>query len=130
MSNEKLEAYKKEFIEWGRWVRCDPDRLSYPSPWFEMIMRDNIPCSSVSPNITDDRAMAIDKAVSRLSRYSVLQYQIFVLYFAKNISEYKIAKMADMRVFSNGRIKNARNIIKENLSGAMGYVIAFLENNA
>ncbi|AKI27187.1 hypothetical protein CPI14_03795 [Moraxella catarrhalis] len=130
MSNEKLEAYKKEFIEWGRWVRCDPDRLSYPSPWFEMIMRDNIPCSSVSPNIIDDRAIVIDKAVSRLSRYSVLQYQIFVLYFAKNIPEYKIAKMADMRVFSNGRIKNARNIIKENLSGAMGYVIAFLENNA
>lgn len=130
MSNEKLEAYKKEFIEWGRWVRCDPDRLSYPSPWFEMIMRDNIPCPSVSPNITDDRAMAIDKAVCALARYSVLQYQVFVLYFAKNIPEYKIAKMADMRVFSNGRIKNARNIIKENLSGAMGYVIAFLENNA
>ena len=128
MTNEKLEAYKKEFIEWGKWTRHNPDRLYYPNTWFELIMRDNTPQQCTSYQITDERAMQIDKALSKLAKYSVFQYQVFALYYAKGVPEYKIAKMADMRVF--GKIKNTRNIIKENLSAANGYVIAFLENNA
>ncbi|MPW47497.1 antiterminator Q family protein [Moraxella catarrhalis] len=124
MSNEKLEAYKKEFIEWGRWVRCDPDRLSYPSPWFEMIMRDNIPCSSVSPNITDDRAMAIDKAVCALARYSVLQYQVFCMRYLLGYSERRIADLADERI-----LRNRRNRVKQELDKAGGFIYGFLENN-
>ena len=114
-----------EFHEWGKWARHNPDRLDYPSQWFEMIMRDNVPSPSYSYNITDDRAMAIDKAVCALARYSVLQYQVFCMRYLLDIPEYKIAEMADLRI-----VANRRNRVKQELDKAGGFIYGFLENNA
>ena len=112
-----------EFREWGEWSRHNPDRLDYPSPWL-MIMRDNVPSPSGGYNITDDRAMAIDKAVCALARYSVLQYQVFCMRYLLNIPEYKIAEMTDDRVLSN-----KRNRVKQELDKAGGFIYGFLEQN-
>lgn len=113
-----------EFHEWGKWARHNPDRLDYPSPWFEMVMRDNVPYPSNPPNITDDRAMAIDKAVCALARHSVLQYQVFCMRYLLDIPEYKIAEMADDRV-----LLKKRNRVKQELDKAGGFIYGYLENN-
>ncbi|UYZ74925.1 hypothetical protein LP123_05145 [Moraxella bovis] len=113
-----------EFHEWGKWSRHNPDRQGYPRPWLEMIMRDNVPSPSARYSITDDRAMAIDKAVCALARYSVLQYQVFCMRYLLDIPEYKIAEMADPRI-----VANRRNRVKQELDKAGGFIYGFLENN-
>lgn len=114
-----------EFHEWGKWARHNPDKLGYPSPWFEMVMRDNVPYSYSTPNITDDRAMAIDKAVCALARYSVLQYQVFCMHYLLGYSERRIADLADERI-----LHNRRNRVKQELDKAGGFIYGFLENLA
>ena len=113
-----------EFHEWGKWSRHNPDRLGYPCQWFEMIMRDNVPSQSYGYNITDDRAMAIDKAVCALARYSVLQYQVFCMRYLLDIPEYKIAEMAD-----DGVLPKKRNRVKQELDKAGGFIYGYLEQN-
>lgn len=106
-----------EYIEWGKWARHNPDRLGYPSPWLEMIMRDKVPVAQVSYHITDERAAQIDKAVCRLAEYSLLQYQIFCLYFLCRLSEREIAQIADERI-----LKNRRNRVKLELEKACAFI--------
>ena len=114
-----------EFHEWGKWSRHNPDRLGYPCQWFEMIMRDNVPSPSGGYNITDDRAMAIDKAVCALARYSVLQYQVFCMHYLLGYSERRIADLVDERI-----LHNRRNRVKQELDKAGGFIYGFLENLA
>lgn len=110
-----------EFFEWGKWARHNPDRLDYPSPWMMIIGEIS---TSDSPNITDDRAMAIDKAVCALARYSVLQYQVFCMRYLLGYSERRIADLADERI-----LHNRRNRVKQELDKAGGFIYGFLENN-
>lgn len=81
-----------EFSEWGKWARHNHDRLGYPCQWFEMIMRDNVPTPPLSYTITDERAMAIDKAVCALARHSVVLYRIFCLRYLARWSLRTIAR--------------------------------------
>ncbi|UNU74122.1 hypothetical protein LU293_04290 [Moraxella nasovis] len=111
-----------EFHEYGKWARHNPDRLGYPSPWLEMIMRDNVPSEPLSYTITDDRAMMIDKAVCKLAKYSLLQYQIFCMYYLARLSERNIAQMADERI-----LKNKRNRVKIELEKACAFIAGVLE---
>ena len=70
-----------EFHEWGKWSRHNPDRLDYPRPWLEMIMRDNVPSLCGGYNITDDEALAVDRAVGKLrAEYGVLYFVLFLYY--------------------------------------------------
>lgn len=66
-----------EFHEWGKWSRHNPDRLDYPRPWLEMIMRDNVPSPSDGYNITD--VPHNEKSASKSARHKALGNSMAVL---------------------------------------------------
>lgn len=109
-----------EFKEWGKWARHNPCRLGYPAVWLEQVMRDNVPSKSPNYTITDDEALAIDKAVCALARHSLLQYQIFCLYYLAGLSVRQIAKIADERI-----LHNRRNRVKQELDKATAFVLGY-----
>ena len=76
------------------------------------------------PDITDDKALLVDKAVMRLSRQRLMAYQVVCLYYLRSMSVNEIAKHLSKE--NKKRITNY--LITKELSYAEGFVTARLEN--
>lgn len=79
--------------QWGLWVRVGAGVPGYVSPCLAM-MRDNVQMAGVlTPNITEDDALAIDAIVARMrrSRYSEAA-DCLMLYYGSNRTIQGLAK--------------------------------------
>ncbi|WP_158078979.1 antiterminator Q family protein, partial [Moraxella caviae] len=86
------------------------------------IMRGNVPMPSKGYLMNDDRGLQIDEAVTKLARYSLLQYQIFCFYYLCGMSERTIADKMDKRIIP----RNRRNRVKQELDKAGAFIAGCL----
>ena len=85
---------------YGAWVSDDNNELGCKSPSLMLIRSAPKLCkNSVKPSkrrvvdfISDDEALAVDRAMNKLMRHSVHLHNIVAYYFIYNYSERKIAK--------------------------------------
>lgn len=64
----------KRLTEWGKWARGGHYELQAKSSWL-LVMQGKVQYSKrLAPMITDEVALAVDKAVIRLSRQRLLAY--------------------------------------------------------
>lgn len=116
-----------ELIEWGRWVRQDYHGLEAQSHWL-MMMRDNTHTMRPTPaNMTDERALAIDKAVCALATHSLLLYELFWRYYVsahslRHLSAYLYKLRADGK-YQGACSANSANAL---LNNATGYIAGVL----
>ncbi|STZ14505.1 Phage antitermination protein Q [Moraxella caviae] len=120
----------EELIEWGKWARNNPDKLSYKSQWYEMIMRGNVPSKGGSYQITDEHALRIDCAVARLVRYSALLGRVFCLRYLLRLSERDIARDDFVSGAFNKHRRANRADVREALHKAEGFIASCLTQSA
>lgn len=85
---------------YGAWVSDDNNELGCKSPSLMLIKsapklcKDSVKASKrrVVDFISDDEALAVDRAMNKLMRHSVHLHNIVAYYFIYNYSERKIAK--------------------------------------
>lgn len=85
---------------YGAWVSDDNNELGCKSPSLMLIKsapklcKDSVKASKrrVVDFISDDEALAVDRAMNKLMRHSVHLHNILAYYFIYNYSERKIAK--------------------------------------
>lgn len=72
----------EELIEWGRWASTNDDGLGYRSPWLD-IMRGHVCVTrgATRANISDDKALRIEQAVTRLYGHSPHLCNVLCLYY-------------------------------------------------
>lgn len=79
--------------EWGKWSRHQGYER-HSTPLFELMRKNG--CFNTGnhrePNITDDEALAIDKAVLVLKKNWLVLYSVLVLRYVKGVSLRDIAK--------------------------------------
>lgn len=113
----------RELEEWGKWARGSY-HLSAKSSWL-LVMQGKVQMSrKVMPDITDDEALAVDKAVIRLSQQRLLAYQVVCLYYLRSMSVNKIAKVLS----EHNKKRITGYLIARELSYAEGYVMAQLKS--
>ena len=116
-----------ELTQWGQWVRADSDMLDSYSSWL-LVMRGNVPIGKEKPlEITDDRALQIDTAVTRLASKSALLWQIICLKYINRLSLRDIAKaLYAIDPGLNGGKLFSKDKINEKLNRAEGFIDGFL----
>lgn len=98
----------------GAWARDNPDTLGSRSAW-ALIMAGNVeqPRRGKGYDITDDTAMAIDRAVCQLNDANPHLAELFVLHYVGGLGYRTLAK----------HFKCGKGRIGDDLSKAGGYVI-------
>lgn len=112
--------------EWGKWARHHKDDLGSQSSWL-LVMRNNIElhrCQGYT--ITDDEALAVDKAVSKLAKYSVVLVNVLAYRYLAGWSLRRIAREY-LTVLEYGTMDGKKQVRKEEaralLERAEGFVI-------
>lgn len=80
--------------EWGKWAKHDPNGLGYQSP-FLALMRGKVQISDNRPtryNISDEEALAVDRAVSNLKYKDAMLHAVLVLKYYDRYSMKQIAE--------------------------------------
>lgn len=112
-----------KLVQWGRWVNSDSDMLGSYSSWL-MIMRDNVQTSKgVRYSITDDDALTVDAAVTRLAAKNTLLWQIICLKYICNLGLRDIANaLYKIDPAFNGGKKFNINTLNAKLNMAEGFI--------
>lgn len=116
--------------EWGKWAGQNIDNLGSQSSWL-LVMRNNVEIERYDGcNITDDDALKVDKAVSKLAKHSVVLLNVLCYKYLAGWSPRDIAKNY-LTILEYG-IDSKKQVGKETayqmLARAEGFVLGAIEN--
>lgn len=117
--------------EWGKWARHHKDDLGSQSSWL-LVMRNNIELHRC-PNyrITDDEALKVDMAVSKLAKHSVVLLNVLCYKYLAGWSPRDIAKnyLTVLEYGINSKKQVGKETAYQLLARAEGYVLGVVENS-
>ena len=119
-----------KLVQWGRWVNSDNDMLGSYSSWL-MIMRNNVQTSKPQRfSITDDEALLVDTAVTRLAAKNTLLWQIICLKYICNLSLRDIAiTLLVIDPSLNGGKRISKDDVNKKLCTAEGFIDGVLSSD-